>query len=131
MLIRNRNANKAASWTPEQDAILSDAAYRNAAKVITAWDGYAVTPLHVLSDLAKEAGVGRIHYKDEAERFGLDSFKALGGAYAVARLAADAEASLTVCCATDGNHGRSVAWGARLFGCKAVIFRPCSGLEGP
>ena len=85
-----------------------------------------------------------VHYKDESGRFGLGSFKALGGAYAVVRhliqviareagetpavgdvLAgryADIVAAQTVCCATDGNHGRSVAWGAQTFGCRAVIF---------
>ena len=95
--------------------------------------------------LAASLGLGQIQYKDEGGRFGLGSFKALGGAYAVARVlarelrrqgvanavsAADLAAGrhrehvarITVTSATDGNHGRSVAWGARLFGCRAVIF---------
>ena len=90
-------------------------------------------------------GVSQIRIKDEGSRFGLGSFKALGGAYAVANLlaaelsrrgvarsasAADlqggcyhqATQSVTVTCATDGNHGRSVAWGAARFGCRCVIF---------
>ncbi len=69
--------------------------------------------------------VAEIHYKDERPRFGLKSFKALGGAYAVARVIARSgrpASEITVTCATDGNHGRSVAWGARLFGCRCVIY---------
>ncbi|WP_051228348.1 diaminopropionate ammonia-lyase [Pleomorphomonas oryzae] len=124
-------------------AVLSQAGYSRAAGVISSWVGYAPTPLASLSTLAAELGVACIHYKDEGERFGLGSFKALGGAYAVFRLLAAElrrrhgsvdEAALaagqmrglakdiTVCCATDGNHGRSVAWGARMFGARAVIF---------
>lgn len=105
---------------------------------------YAPTPLHRLDALAKKTGVGAIFAKDEGQRLGLRSFKALGGAYAVARLVrgwaskalgrpvmpdelqSDAvrriAASHTVTSATDGNHGRSVAAGAKLFGSKAVIF---------
>jgi len=111
---------------------------------ISRWPGYAPTPLYELPGLAKALGVGRLWYKDEGGRFGLGSFKALGGAYAVYRYLASAVASetgktpssadliagrhreatrdLTVATATDGNHGRSVAWGASLFGCRAVIF---------
>ncbi|MDM0029997.1 diaminopropionate ammonia-lyase [Variovorax saccharolyticus] len=111
---------------------------------IERWPGYAVTPLLELPGMAAQAGLGRIFYKDEGERFGLGSFKALGGAYAVLRLLQQAVASrlgsspdsaalaagahrdivsaMTVTCATDGNHGRSVAWGARTFGCACVIY---------
>lgn len=124
-------------------ATLSHAGYSRAAGVISSWSGYAPTPLASLSALAAELGVASVHYKDEGGRFGLGSFKALGGAYAVFRLLASElqrrngsvdEAALaagqlkelakdiTVCCATDGNHGRSVAWGARMFGARAVIF---------
>ncbi len=90
------------------------------------WPGYAPTPLVNLPRLAADLGLGELSYKDESKRFGLGSFKALGGAYAVARLSAAARAAgggpLTVATATDGNHGRSVAWGARTFGCEAVIY---------
>ena len=67
-------------------------------------------------------------YKDESKRFGLQSFKALGGAYAVANLhKAHIEAgkpveSFVVTTCTAGNHGRSVAWGAKLVGCPAKIY---------
>lgn len=124
--------------------VLSHAAGREAFSTISAWRGYAETPLIALDPLAAAMDVGRIFYKQEAGRFGLGSFKALGGAYAVYRLLAklilertrerptpeavlagrygEVCSDVTVTCATDGNHGRSVAWGARMFGCKAVIF---------
>lgn len=104
----------------------------------------APTPMHALPALAAELGVGALHIKDEGFRLGLGSFKALGGAYAVAVLVAEeasrrlgravdvsglhspdvhaVAAAMTFCCATDGNHGRSVAQGAQLVGARAVIF---------
>ncbi|MBR7518701.1 hypothetical protein KC217_23845, partial [Mycobacterium tuberculosis] len=65
---------------------LSLAGYARAKAVITQWPGYAETPLVQLPVLAGELGVASIAYKDEGGRFGLGSFKALGGAYAVFRL---------------------------------------------
>ncbi|MER9318353.1 diaminopropionate ammonia-lyase [Mesorhizobium sp. M0659] len=107
-------------------------------------DNHLPTPLRALQALAGELGVGAVHIKDEGFRLGLGSFKALGGAYAVFRLVleeasralgrpvdvADLDrpeiravaAGMTVACATDGNHGRSVAQGAQLVGAKAAIF---------
>ncbi|TAJ30846.1 diaminopropionate ammonia-lyase [Bosea sp. (in: a-proteobacteria)] len=102
------------------------------------------TPLRALPGLAAALGIGALFVKDEGQRLGLGSFKALGGAYAVIRLAIEeasrqlgrqfddadigdpalrkAAATMTFACATDGNHGRSVAQGAGLVGAKAVIF---------
>jgi len=106
--------------------VLPAAGFRRAKAEIAGWDGFAVTPLRDLPDWAAEADVAAIRMKDEASRFGLGSFKSLGGAYAVANLVRDARAKaagpITVTCATDGNHGRSVAWGACRFGCRCVIF---------
>jgi diaminopropionate ammonia-lyase len=104
--------------------VLPASGYRQARETITAWPGYAPTPLLDLPAIAQRAGVATVRLKDEAERFGLGSFKALGGAYAVAQLlrAGRAPRTVTVTCATDGNHGRSVAWGAQRFGCRCVIF---------
>jgi diaminopropionate ammonia-lyase len=125
--------------------VLPAAGFRRAKAEIASWKGYAPTPLHELTDLAREAGVAVMRLKDEAGRFGLGSFKALGGAYAVAGVLAselarrgvaraassaelasggyrDATQTITVTCATDGNHGRSVAWGAQRFHCRCVIF---------
>ncbi len=125
--------------------VLPAAGFRRAKREITGWNGYAPTPLHDLLDVAASAGLGALRLKDEAGRFGLGSFKALGGAYAVANLLTaelaragiaraagsselaaglyrEATAAITVTSATDGNHGRSVAWGAQRFGCRCVIF---------
>lgn len=142
-LLLNPEARSDGNWSPVQDAILSDAGLAAARATISGWPGYAPTPLHALPALAADLGVAAIHYKDEGGRFGLGSFKALGGAYAVARLlqselgkrlgrpvsmeeitsrAIPQAREITVCCATDGNHGRSVAWGAQSFGCNCVIF---------
>jgi diaminopropionate ammonia-lyase len=107
-------------------------------------DNHAPTPLHTLPALAAELGVDTVHIKDEGFRLGLGSFKALGGSYAVIRLVLE-EAShrlgravdiaelhtpevravasgTTMVCATDGNHGRSVAQGAQLVGARSAIF---------
>lgn len=111
---------------------------------ITSWPGYQPTPLHNLDRLASSLNCQSVHYKDESQRFGLGSFKALGGAYAVLWLVAREyhkqfnrpatlseirrgdhkafAATLTITTATDGNHGRSVAWGARNAGCACRIY---------
>jgi diaminopropionate ammonia-lyase len=126
------NAARAPLDGPYPDAlraILSHEAAARARRAIVAWPGYAPTPLRPLPDLARDAGVARIWYKDENPRFGLHSFKALGGAYAVFALLARERASapsgdapFTVACATAGNHGRSVAWGARTAGVRCVLY---------
>jgi diaminopropionate ammonia-lyase len=124
---------------------LSHQGFLLAKNEITSWDGYAPTPLRELSTLANSANLACIRLKDEAGRFGLGSFKALGGAYAVAQVLSAELArrgvaselrsadlaigkhhltteSIVVTCATDGNHGRAVAWGAQRFHCGCVIF---------
>ena len=126
-------------------AVLPEGGWRRAQAAITAWSGYLPTPLRDLADVATGARVAQVLYKDEGGRFGLGSFKALGGAFAVMKLlqaelarrrvansasGADLEAgrfrdttqAITVTCATDGNHGRSVAWGAERFGARCVIW---------
>ncbi|MBJ89226.1 MAG: diaminopropionate ammonia-lyase [Woeseia sp.] len=111
---------------------------------ISVWPGYEPTPLHPLKNLAMDLGLKQIYYKDESQRFGLGSFKALGGAYGVLRFLCNKVAEelkedikiedlrkgkyaeltqrYTVVTATDGNHGRSVAYGAKLFGCRCQIY---------
>jgi diaminopropionate ammonia-lyase len=138
-----RNASAHPTLTAEAEALLPEAEHQAARREITSWPGYAPTPLVDLPGAAKAAGVAALHYKDEAYRFSLGSFKALGGAYAVLRLLQgelrtagiettaqelisgahrDRVSEITVCCATDGNHGRSVAWGAQMFGCACRIY---------
>ncbi len=119
----NPRLDRKARYGDELRAILSLDKGRAAHKAISAWDGYAPTPLRDLPAIADALDLGQVLYKDEGGRFGLRSFKALGGAYAVDRLlAARGPEGLTVACATDGNHGRSVAWGARRAGVRAVIY---------
>ncbi len=108
--------------------------------------GYTPTPLVSLPGLARELGVGEILVKDESHRLGLNAFKVLGASWAVYRyLKARWESEtgqpfgdtltltpaqrahfgdLTLSTATDGNHGRGVAWTARTLGLRAVIYMP-------
>ena len=106
---------------------------------------YTKTPLHRLDDLATKIGVARIYAKDESKRFGLNAFKVLGGIYAIAKYIAtrlnmpfenlsfeqlrtaevkEKLGTLTFISATDGNHGRGVAWAARELGHNAIIYMP-------
>lgn len=106
---------------------------------------YKVTPLWDLENLAGEFGVSKIWVKDESYRFGLNAFKVLGGAYAIGkylskRLNVDLKdvsfeklkskeikeklGEITFVTATDGNHGRGVAWAANRLGQKSVVFMP-------
>ncbi len=122
--IRNPNVDLVRSATIAQE-ILPVEGFLEARRTILRWPGYAVTPLVSLQSLAESLDLAALWVKDESQRFGLESFKALGGAYAVSRLASRADVeprSLTVTCATDGNHGRSVAWGAARVGCKCVVY---------
>ncbi len=148
----NPALDRSAAYGAARSAILGQEALSAARADIQTWPGYAVTPLHSLPGMARDIGVASIQYKDEGGRFGLGSFKALGGAYAVARLLCrvigeqlgqavttqqllagahrDLAQQVTVTCATDGNHGRSVAWGAQLFGCRCVIYIHATVSEG-
>ncbi|PCI41916.1 MAG: diaminopropionate ammonia-lyase [Rhodospirillaceae bacterium] len=131
------------SGTASED-VLTRENFAEAYSEISSWEGYAPTPLHDLKELATSLNVKSILYKDEGPRFGLGSFKALGGAYAAARVLqravsrrtgqnvtlenikngdyAEEVSNLTLVTATDGNHGRSVAWGAGNFGAKCRIY---------
>lgn len=84
--------------------------------------GYRPTPLHFLPGWARQLGVGRVYLKDESPRFGLQAFKALGASWAMHRLQLEGRLSGVVSSATDGNHGRAVAWAARRLGLQARIF---------
>ena len=88
---------------------------------ISSWKGYSPTPLIELNKLSKELNLNKIFYKDESKRFDLKSFKALGGAYAVEKIT-KGNKNIVVATATAGNHGRSVAWGAKRLGIKCKIF---------
>jgi diaminopropionate ammonia-lyase len=139
----NPNAHRRAT-TSEERRIVSLQSAAEALAEIRRWSGYTPTPLRNLAPLAAQLGVHEIRYKDESTRFSLGSFKALGGAYAAARQVqrmlrlrngqdvsitdlftgrhAQAVQDITLCCATDGNHGVSVAFAARRMNCRCAIF---------
>lgn len=136
-------------WRTEKD--LKAPAFLNAEegkKVLNfyhTFPGYCPTPLVSLDNLARYLGVGKILVKDESHRFGLNAFKALGATYAIARclcrqLGTELEkvtfdylrsrvvqeklGVITFATATDGNHGRGVAWAAQQLGQRAVVYLP-------
>ena len=124
-------SSPADAFGPTEAAIIDPDTAAAAEREIGTWPGYEPSPLYGLAELASGNRVAAIDYKDEGNRFDLGSFKALGGAYAVRLLTRGADAGIgrggaasrmTVACATDGNHGRSVAWAASLFGADAVIY---------
>jgi diaminopropionate ammonia-lyase len=144
MLLPNNNPAHNHPLDPADAATLAIDAAAEVERFLQFRKNHQPTPLKSLPGLAQELSVGSVHIKDEGYRLGLGSFKALGGSYAVIRLlletasreldrAVDVSeidtpavreiaARLTVGCATDGNHGRSVAAGAQLIGARAVIF---------
>ncbi|WP_231293327.1 diaminopropionate ammonia-lyase [Sporosarcina sp. P33] len=110
---------------------------------------YTNTPMRNLSALAKHLDIESIHVKDESYRFGLNAFKVMGGIYAIAKYLADKLdrdvndlsfeelqsqevrkqiGDITFISATDGNHGRGIAWAARELGQKSVIYMPKGSL---
>lgn len=132
--------------------IISPTTFDTAIGEISGWRGYAPTPLINLTGLAQDLSLAAVFYKDEGPRFGLGSFKALGAAYAALRvlqrqIAAGlgrpvtfAEirdgglkheaARITLASATDGNHGRSLAWGCQRFGAPCRIYIHAEVSEG-
>lgn len=94
-------------------------------------DGYAPTPLYQLQGLAAKLGLKELWLKDESQRFGLNAFKALGPSYAIYKLLQRLPSGQqhTFCTATDGNHGRAVAWAAVKAGHKAVVYVPQHTVE--
>jgi len=122
-LLPNPSLDRNRPYGQRERSILCMAEANRAWAAIATWPGYRATPLHALPAIAARLEVGALFIKDESHRFELSSFKALGGAYAVECLARERGVQgLTVTCATDGNHGRAVAWGARRVGARAVIY---------
>ncbi|KAH0421798.1 hypothetical protein CcaCcLH18_13202 [Colletotrichum camelliae] len=120
--------------------------WKTAVNEIQSWPEYTCQPLRALPNAANSLGVGNIFVKDESKRFGdsLGSFKALGAPHAVFSILADevfrqtgvrssstelrsgkhaaVTRNVTVCVATDGNQGRGLAYGAKIFGCRCVDY---------
>ena len=101
--------------------VLPDKFIDDAYNTISSWPSYKSTPLISLNKLSKNINVKNIFYKDESKRFGLKSFKALGGAYAVENITRGKK-DIIISTATAGNHGRSVAWGSQRLSLKCKIF---------
>lgn len=142
----NPRARRDLPYSPEASAVLNTEAHRTAFREISSWDSYQRTPLRTLPDLARSLGIHTLWYKDEGTRMGLGSFKALGGSYGVFQVLREVLiregkapvsstdilrgryhtelSGVTVTCASAGNHGQAVAWGARIFGCRSRIFLP-------
>ncbi|MBA2920579.1 diaminopropionate ammonia-lyase [Sphingomonas sp. MAH-20] len=129
-VVDNPRALAGEAYPDAMKRLLSHERGEDAFNCISRWPGYAPTPTVQLANLAHAVGIAEITYKDEGGRFGLGSFKALGGALAVeamyARIRADADVRTSgtpiFASATDGNHGRAVAWGAQRVGCRCVIY---------
>jgi len=140
----NSRAQQSELYPEELKSITSLEKSITAVNDIAQWPEYKATPLYLLDNLAADIKVAKIWYKDESQRFSLKSFKALGGSFAVARQLQirieeitgitpsikelldkkhhDIVSKVVISCATDGNHGRSVAWGCQMFGCQCLIY---------
>lgn len=111
---------------------------------------YHPTELKKLNHLAEYLGIGAFYVKDESSRFGLNAFKGLGGSYCIGKYIGEKcgipeeqltyeklkseevrkkTEQLTFVTATDGNHGRGIAWTAHELGLKAVIYMPNGSAE--
>ena len=128
-----------------QLAIMALENVKTAATFHKSFPQYAVTPLAKLDGMAQRLGLGGVYVKDESYRFGLNAFKVLGGSFAMARYIAQEMGKdiseltyeyltgetfradfgqATFFTATDGNHGRGVAWAANKLGQKSVVHMP-------
>lgn len=150
----NTNIKWAANQMPKTDdknlPIMSLEEVKKARAFHESIPQYKKTPLANLEKMAEELGLAKVCVKDESYRFGLNAFKVLGGSYAIAKYIAqkcgkdiaqmpysvlvsketkDAVGSITFYSATDGNHGRGVAWAANRLGQKCVIRMPVGSTE--
>ncbi len=130
--------------------ILNEKIVESARKFHSSINGYKATPLVCLDDLARTLGVSKIYVKDESYRFGLNAFKGLGGTFAIAKLLCkklrvdindvifdyfkskgvkEKIKDMVFVTATDGNHGRGLAWAATQLGCKSVVYMPKGSVQ--
>jgi diaminopropionate ammonia-lyase len=147
--IANENARKVVNKKTSVEFI-DKASVKKVRNFHKSFPEYEVTPLQSLNELSERLGVSKIWVKDESYRFGLNAFKVLGGSYAVGKYLAEklnmdiSELSfeklrskeikeklggITFVTATDGNHGRGIAWAARQLGQKSVVFMPKGSSE--
>ncbi len=145
-LASNPRAKRTLEYGREQKFVIDPDGIPALAAELAECPAHKVTPLHRLPALAERLGVGEIRVKDESQRFGFGAFKALGGVLAVSSVLSGAVGAaghppptfaallkrehpeitrdIVFTTASSGNHGRSVAAGARLFGNRCVIFLP-------
>ncbi|MCZ6676026.1 MAG: diaminopropionate ammonia-lyase [Candidatus Poribacteria bacterium] len=139
------NSHALGDYGSAQQALLNRDAFANVNSEVTSWPGYEPTSLIALNGLATANGVGALWCKHEGYRFEVGSFKPTGPAYAmlgvlkseikrtigvktvttqdlVNRTFESVTREIVVSAATSGNHGRALAWGARMFGCRCVIY---------
>lgn len=149
----NNSSENQLKWTlnhmtatdDRQAANMSEEEMGKALEFHKSFPQYTVTPLTPLSNLASYLGLKRLYVKDESYRFGLNAFKVLGGSFAIAKYIAqqlgkdirevpysvltseklrDEFGQATFFTATDGNHGRGIAWAANKLGQKCVVRMP-------
>lgn len=138
-------ANRMPSSDDRQLDVMSTENVAKARAFHRSFPQYSITPLAELDGMASELGLGGVYVKDESYRFGLNAFKVLGGSFAMGRYIAqqmgrdvgemtyeyltspafrEEFGQATFFTATDGNHGRGVAWAANKLGQKAVVHMP-------
>ena len=142
--LKNPYFQEVPGWINQKNAFMND----DILKFHRSLDGYQPTPVHTLNALAHRLGIQSVFVKDESFRFGVKAFKPLGASYTIYRFLKskwetnfNTEFSVfdfkdpdkmtelgtfTFCAATDGNHGRAVAWTARILKQKAVIYMPAN-----
>ena len=146
---KNINYKRKESNRTSLDFVNMDVAQK-AQKFHSSFHNYNITPLTELKNLASAIGVNNIYVKDESYRFGLNAFKVLGGSYAIGnyiaeKLGEDIDnlsydkmicdevknklGDMTFITATDGNHGRGVAWTANCLKQKSVVYMPKGSSE--
>lgn len=134
----------------ELPSLFSEDEVRKVKQFHSSVEGYETTPLIGLDAMARDLGVKGVYVKDESFRFGLNAFKALGGTYSIAKVLCEKLGKdidevtfdslrsdevkeqirdLVFVTATDGNHGRGVAWAASKLGCRSVVFLPKGAAE--
>ena len=142
-IVYHLNKNRSQSASSKAMDIVSPDVQRSVVNFHQSLPGYHPTPLAKLTQLAKYLGISDLWVKNEASRFDLKAFKVLGASYAIGKMLAkklklDVKRftfeqilshtsklqNLTFVTATDGNHGRAVAWAANKLGCKAVVYMP-------
>lgn len=143
-VLHNQNAKRGGG-----PAFLSVEATAPVRRLHASVPSYAETPLASLKHMASRLGLRGLYVKDESRRFGLNAFKGLGGIYALSRIACEALGlpdetpfpelqrpknrerlgKLVFVTATDGNHGKGVAWASTLLGCESHVYMPRGSSE--